>query len=215
MLRRRPTVILLEDIDSLQLFPLTTDFQKLTLDESYEQSYDDLEFCSTPNTDTDIDLTALSHAKPLNHTSSPSRGIFSCPSPAPPSTSASTKPCAESHLPQESLQNTSPGIKPRRASQSIDPPRSKVTFALSPQENQLHSGRANRPPEGQEGTQFISVHANTTHLIWCQQMVLRISHAQTLTQPYYSTRRSSRHNSPSCRVVSRPVRLPPASHSGT
>ncbi|KAJ6071981.1 hypothetical protein N7499_009995 [Penicillium canescens] len=155
MLRRRPTIILLEDLDSLQLFPLTTDFQKLTLDEQ-EQSYDDLlgdlSSCASEAT-TSIDLTAPSHGKPSceRDTSSPSPGIFASPSTAPPSAPASTKSCLKSHLPiRESLQNTSPGVKPRRASQSTDPPRPKVTFALSPQEQELHSGRANRSPEEQE-----------------------------------------------------------------
>ncbi|KAJ5293766.1 hypothetical protein PENANT_c002G11342 [Penicillium antarcticum] len=138
MIRCRPTLILLEDIDSLfPIFPLTTDFDKLTLD---EQSHD-LDLSAT-----DIDLSAHGDSKLSYQLDiSSSRGMFASPSPAPPSI-ASTKPWES--LPIQQL-HTSPKPKPRPASQSIDPPRPKVTFALSPQEQELHSGRANRSPEEQ------------------------------------------------------------------
>ncbi|KAJ5749193.1 uncharacterized protein N7511_010889 [Penicillium nucicola] len=151
MIRRRPTVILLEDVESLQTFSLTTDFEKLTLD---AQSDDD--GGGSSGATTGIDLTAHSHSK-FSHQrdTSSSRGMFASPSPAPPST-ASTKSCLKSHfsIPQ-SLQNACSMSKPRRVSQSIDPPRTKVTFALSPNKQELHSGRVNRSPdERADGTDY-------------------------------------------------------------
>ena len=163
MIRRPPTLIALDedDIEShlQRIFlshTLATNFEKLQLAD-YE-SLVDLLMDQSPSSSISSDLDGDSDINSLNqgesscfeHTSSrdeisASTDVISQPAPM--------KPCLKSpisNLHRSSLKPIS-SVKSRPADGSTDPPRLKVTFALSPQELELHSGRASFPLEEETG----------------------------------------------------------------
>ncbi|KAK4871385.1 hypothetical protein LT330_000622 [Penicillium expansum] len=155
MIRRPPTIIALEegDVEShLQRIyirhTLSIEFEQLHLeDESCDETMDpSLGSCTSTESDVEIDATSLSQeGTSCFEPTSPRERSYAFIN-AIPHTSV-TKSCLKSPNPnqQSSLQLTiSTGIQ-SQADRSVDPPRLTVKFALSPQEPELHSGKA--PPE--------------------------------------------------------------------
>ncbi|KAJ5188643.1 hypothetical protein N7491_004963 [Penicillium cf. griseofulvum] len=147
MIRRPPTIIALDenDIEShLQRIyirhTLTVGFEQLRLDESDEM--EPPSSCVSSESDVDIDTTGLSQEGSLCFEPSPRDRSYASTD-AIPHTSV-TKSCLKSPISnqQSSLQMTiSTGVH-SQADRAVDPPRLKVKFALSPQELELHSGKA-------------------------------------------------------------------------
>ncbi|KGO64037.1 hypothetical protein PITC_012740 [Penicillium italicum] len=151
MIRRPPTIISLEesDIEShLQRIyirhTLTVEFEQLHLDDNCDETMDpSLGSYVSAESDVDIDTTDLSQEGSSCFESTSSRERSYASSNVIPHTSV-TKSCLKPpNLNQQpSLQLTiSTGIH-SQADRSVDPLRLKVKFALSPQELELHTGKA-------------------------------------------------------------------------
>jgi hypothetical protein len=163
MIRRPPTLIALDedDVEShLQRIclrhTLTLDFEKLQLDD--KESFDLLRDPS-PSSSVSSDFDGDSNINSLNEGEascfednsprdeiSASTDVISQPAPV--------KPCLKSpnsNLHRSLQDPTSVKSPPADGSRSIDPPRLKVTFALSPQKLELHSGMASFPLEEETG----------------------------------------------------------------
>lgn len=152
MLRRPPTIIALEenDVEShLQRIyirhTLTVEFEQLHLDdESCDEMTDPSpSSCLSSESDVDLDITGLSQEGSSCFEPISPRDRSYASTDAIPHTTV-TKSCLKSPIPtqQSSLQLTiSTGIH-SQADRSVDPPRLKVKFALSPQELEPHSGKA-------------------------------------------------------------------------
>ncbi|EKV07367.1 hypothetical protein PDIG_65250 [Penicillium digitatum PHI26] len=150
MIRRPPTVIALEESDVESHLEriyirhtLTVEFEQLHLDESCDETMDpSLSSCVPTESNADIDTTGLSQEGFSCFESSPGERSYASTN-AIPHTSV-TKSCFKSPNPnhRSSFHLTiSTGIQ-SQADWSVDPPRLKVKFALSPQELELHSGKA-------------------------------------------------------------------------
>ncbi|KAJ5384533.1 hypothetical protein N7517_002444 [Penicillium concentricum] len=150
MIRRPPTFIALDenDIEShLQRIyirhTLTVEFEQLHIDdESCDEMDQSPSSCVSSESDVDIDTTCLSQEGSSYFESTPRNRSYASTD-AIPHTSV-TKSCLKSpnSTQQSSLKVTiSTGVQ-SQADRSVDPPRLKVKFALSPQELELHSGKA-------------------------------------------------------------------------
>lgn len=152
MIRRPPTIIALEenDIEShLQRIyirhTLTVEFEQLHLDDESCDKMTDASASSCVSSESDVDLDTIDlsqEGSPCFEPISPKDRSYASTDPIPHTTV--TKSCLKSPIPtqQSSLQLTiSTGIH-SQADRSVDPPRLKVKFALSPQELELHSGKA-------------------------------------------------------------------------
>lgn len=150
MIRRPPTIIVLEenDVEShLQRIyirhTLTVEFEQLHLDdESCDETDPFPSSCVSTESDVGIDTTGLNQEGSCFEPTSPRERSYASTD-AIPHTSV-TKSCLKSPISnqQSSLQVTiSTGVH-SQADRSVDPPRLKVKFALSPQELELHSGNA-------------------------------------------------------------------------
>ncbi|KXG48826.1 uncharacterized protein PGRI_026960 [Penicillium griseofulvum] len=145
MIRRPPTIITFDenDIEShLQRIyirhTLTVGFEQLHLDESEMEPSS----CVSSESDVDNDTTGLSQEGSSCFEPSP-RDRSYVSTDAIPHTSV-TKSCLKSPIPnqQSSLQMSIPTGVHSQADRSVDPLRLKVKFALSPEELELHSGKA-------------------------------------------------------------------------
>jgi hypothetical protein len=160
MIRRPPTLIALEedDIEShLQRIylrhTLTLNFEQLQLDdfEDLDQLMDEPPSSSVPSDfdgDSDINNSDQEGSPCHEHNSpnSPRDGISMSTDVI---SQFAMKPCLKSPISNlhRSLQNPISSAKSRSADGSTDPPRLKVTFALSPQDLELHRGIASVPEE--------------------------------------------------------------------
>ncbi|KOS39812.1 hypothetical protein ACN38_g9330 [Penicillium nordicum] len=152
MIRRPPTIITLEenDVEShLQRIyirhTLTVEFERLHLDDENCDRMTDPSpsSCVSSESDVDLDTVGLSQeGSPCFEPISPKDRSYASTDAIPHTTV--TKSCLKSPIPtqQSSLQlKSSTGIH-SQVDRSVDPPRLKVKFALSPQELELHSGKA-------------------------------------------------------------------------
>jgi hypothetical protein len=167
MIRRPPTLIFLEDdIESLlericRRYALTLDFENLQLDDEVELNPSPSSSVSSGfdafgrDSDINTDHNTLDQGEPSCYEDtfpgdelseplelSPTTDVISQPAPA--------KPCLKSLISNlhRSSKNPISSVKSRPdGSRSTDPQRLKVTFALSPQELELHSGMASFPVE--------------------------------------------------------------------
>ncbi|CAI7602849.1 unnamed protein product [Penicillium bialowiezense] len=145
MIRRAPTLILLEedDVDS----HLQRIFHRHTLMIDLEQLHLDESDLSSPAPESSLDhgsSRASSHNSP--------DGSSTIPKPGKSCLRASASLCRD-------LQSAIPFEYPANGS---DPPKPKVTYALSPQELELHSGRAIHSP-GQTETERLGEYYPTSH----------------------------------------------------
>ncbi|KAJ5208933.1 hypothetical protein N7449_003312 [Penicillium cf. viridicatum] len=152
MIRRPPTIIALEenDVEShLQRIyirhTLTLEFEQLHLDDEscHEMTDPSPSSCVSSESDVDLDITGLSQEGSSCFEPISPRDRSYASTDAIPHTTV-TKSCLKSPIPtqQSSLQLTiSTGIH-SQVDRSVDPPRLKVKFALSPQELEPHSGKA-------------------------------------------------------------------------
>lgn len=229
MIRRPPTVIALEESDVESHLEriyirhtLTVEFEQLHLDESCDETMDpSLSSCVPTESNADIDTTGLSQEGFSCFESSPGERSYASTN-AIPHTSV-TKSCFKSPNPnhRSSFHLTiSTGIQ-SQADWSVDPPRLKVKFALSPQELELHSGKA---PLEETGTCVklpkIQTSALSNSRIPGQIEIVAEKTTGQATQMLYIhpcplTRQPRRRRFHSCRVVSRQVQPPQASHPGT
>ncbi|CAP94321.1 hypothetical protein EN45_019900 [Penicillium chrysogenum] len=146
MIRRPPTIVALDENDveyHLQRIyirhTLTGAFEQLHLDESCDETDRSPSSCISTDSDVDIDTTGLSQAGSCFESTSPKdRGYAFKDAIA---HNSVTKSCLKSPIPnqQSSLQVATPTRVNSQADRSVDPPRLKVKFALSPQELELHS----------------------------------------------------------------------------
>lgn len=233
MIRRPPTIIALEENDveaHLQRIyirhTLTVEFEQLHLDDENRDEMTDPSpsSCVSSESDVDLDSTGLSQeGSPCFEPISPRDRSYASTDAIP--HTAVTKFCLKSPIPtqQSSLQLTiSTGIH-SQADRSVDPPRLKVKFALSPQDLELHSGKA--PLEGETGmsnpqTPKIETLTPSNSPIPRQIEIVVAKTTDQATQMLYIhpcplTRHLRRRRFHSCRVVCRQVRPPQASHPGT
>ncbi|KAJ5467674.1 hypothetical protein N7475_005426 [Penicillium sp. IBT 31633x] len=169
MIRRPPTVIALEEQDLESHFQrlylrhtLTVDFEQLRLDEDesfgdFQTDQSPMNSCISSNpSDVDIDTTdpGQGGSSCFGHKSSPRDRSHPARCANPQSTSV-IKSCLKSPNPNQlqfSVHNTiSPGVHSHRAERSVDPPRLKVKFALSPQEITHQNGKDHLSPEEETG----------------------------------------------------------------
>lgn len=232
MIRRPPTIITLEenDVEShLQRIyirhTLTVEFERLHLDDENCDRMTDPSpsSCVSSESDVDLDTIGLSQeGSPCFEPISPKDRSYASTDAIPHTTV--TKSCLKSPIPtqQSSLQlKSSTGIH-SQVDRSVDPPRLKVKFALSPQELELHSGKAPLEEEtGKSNSQNRNIHL---HLIVQSPRQVEIVAKKTTDQatqmlyiihPCPLTRQLRRRRLHSCRVVCRQVRPLQASHPGT
>ncbi|OQE46946.1 hypothetical protein PENCOP_c001G02716 [Penicillium coprophilum] len=152
MIRRPPTIIALDEneVEShiqriYTRHTLAVKFEQLQLDESCDEMDLSPSSCVSSESDVDIDTTGLSQEAsscceptPRNRNYASRDAISHTPM---------TKSCLKSPTSsqQSSLQVTIFTGVHSQADRSVDPPRLKVKFALSPQDLELHSDKA--PPE--------------------------------------------------------------------
>ncbi|KAJ5835004.1 hypothetical protein N7447_001030 [Penicillium robsamsonii] len=150
MIRRPPTIIALDENDIESRFQriyirhtLTVELERLHLD---DESCDEMRdpspsSCPSSESDVEVDTTCLSQEEPLYSEPTPRNRSYASTNPIP--HTSMTKSCLKSPIShqQSSLQmSISTGVQ-SQADRSVDPPRLKVKFALSPQELELHSGK--------------------------------------------------------------------------
>ncbi|KAJ5163576.1 uncharacterized protein N7500_005406 [Penicillium coprophilum] len=160
MIRRPPTIIALDEneveshIQRIYIrHTLTVKFEQLHL-ESCDEMDSSPSSCVSSESDVDIDTTGLSQEGSSCFEPTPRNRNYASRD-AIPHTSL-TKSCLKSPTTnqQTSLQVTiSTGVH-SQADRSVDPPRLKVKFALSPQDLELHSDKA--PPEESASTPQVS-----------------------------------------------------------
>ncbi|CAG8888074.1 unnamed protein product [Penicillium egyptiacum] len=145
MLRRPPTIIALEENDveyHLQRIyirhTLSLEFEQLHLDESCDERDASPSSCVSTESDVDIDTTGLSQEGLCLEPTSPRNRSYAATDAIP--HNSVTKSCLKSPISnQSSLQVAISTRVHSQADQSVDPPRLKVKFALSPQELELHN----------------------------------------------------------------------------
>jgi hypothetical protein len=161
MIRRAPTIIVLEqkDVDShLERIylrnSLTAGFEQLHLDEDNDllMDHSPMSSCASADpSDVDVDESGLGQGGSSCYEDASSPKYKSCAS----TPTSVTKSCLKSPNPRQqqfSLQNAfSSEVYPCRADRSVDPPRLKVKFALSPQEFNQHNKGTPLSPEGETG----------------------------------------------------------------
>ncbi|KAJ5514129.1 hypothetical protein N7463_003681 [Penicillium fimorum] len=156
MIRQPPTIIALDENDIESHFQriyirhaLTVEFEQLHLDEGCDEMRDPSpSSCLSSESDVEVDTTCLSQEGSSYFEPTPRNRSYASTNPLP--HTSITKSCLKSPIPHQpsSLQMTiSTGVQ-SQADRSVDPPRHflpagmKVKFALSPQELELHSGKA-------------------------------------------------------------------------
>ncbi|CAI7664609.1 unnamed protein product [Penicillium glandicola] len=148
MIRRPPTIIALDENEVESHLhriyirhTLTVEFEQLCLDESCNEMRDPSpSSCVSSESDEDIDTTGLSQEGSCFEPISPRDRSYTSTDAIP---HTSVKSCLKSPVTNpSSLQVTIPTGMHSQADRAVDPPRLKVKFALSPQDLELHSGKA-------------------------------------------------------------------------